>query len=57
MLDKYGMLRDMVSADPMYHTYETFFVTGAQSWRIQKYGRVCIVSNDFLGLVVGPNVK
>jgi hypothetical protein len=24
----------------MYHTYESFFVTGAQSWRIQKYGRV-----------------
>ena len=28
MLDKYGMLTDVVSADAMYSTYESFFVTG-----------------------------
>jgi|AntAceMinimDraft_12_1070368.scaffolds.fasta_scaffold40673_2 hypothetical protein len=50
--EKYGYLDAMVQKDPTYHTYESFFVTGAQSWRIQKYGRVCIVSDDFLGLVV-----
>lgn len=52
MVDKYGYLDAAVREDPMYRTYESFFVTGAQSWRIQKYGRVCIVSDDFLGLVV-----
>lgn len=42
-------LRELVQKDPMFKQYESFYDTGAQSWRIQKYGRVCIISHEFLG--------
>jgi hypothetical protein len=36
----------------MYNTYESFYNSGSQSWRIKKYGTVCIVADAFLGAVV-----
>jgi len=45
-------LEDLVASDDLYKTYESFYNSGSQSWRIQKYGRICIVSDSFLGAVV-----
>lgn len=36
----------------LYNTYESFYNSGSQSWRIKKYGTVCIVADAFLGAVV-----
>ena len=45
-------LAKRVSSDPLFRTYQSFYNSGSQSWRIQRYGRVCFVSDAFLGLVV-----
>jgi len=46
---EWPLLKDMVESDPLYKTYEAFYSSGAQSWRIQKYGRVCIITDELLG--------
>jgi hypothetical protein len=42
----------VVKDDPLFNTYESFYNSGSQSWRIKKYGTVCIVADAFLGAVV-----
>eukprot|EP00899_Mesostigma_viride_P005769 jgi/Mesvir1/15193/Mv06430-RA.1 len=53
---KWTLLEDYVSTRSNFKTFEAFYNSGSQSWRIQKYGRVCIVSDDFLGAVVSSGV-
>ena len=42
----------VVKDNALYNTYESFYNSGSQSWRIKKYGTVCIVADAFLGAVV-----
>ncbi len=34
----------------LFDTYKSFYESRSQSWRIRRYGRVCIVSSSFMGL-------
>eukprot|EP00854_Cymbomonas_tetramitiformis_P025523 gene25522-31190_t len=54
--EEWPKLEEMVENHDLYSTYETFYNSGSQSWRISKYGRVCIISDTFLGAVVSSGV-
>ena len=53
---KWHSLEQFVTNDKLFKTYETFYQSGSQSWRIQKYGRVLIVADAFLGAVVSSGL-
>mmetsp|Transcript_34697 Transcript_34697/g.66267 ORF Transcript_34697/g.66267 Transcript_34697/m.66267 type:complete len:1019 (-) Transcript_34697:294-3350(-) len=55
-VESWPKFEKLVEANALYKTYESFFSTGSQSWRIQKYGRVCIVADSFLGAVVSSGI-
>ena len=43
----YPRLRDVVAASRLYDTYEQFFASASQSFRVKAYARVCIVADAF----------
>lgn len=50
-------LNEVVRAQSdLFETYDAFYGSLSQSWRIRKYGRICFVSSVFMGLTLssGP---
>ena len=39
-----------VERQPDFGTFERLYASDTQSWRIEKFGRVCVVADAFLGL-------
>eukprot|EP00242_Pyramimonas_sp_CCMP2087_P013915 CAMPEP_0198208902 /NCGR_PEP_ID=MMETSP1445-20131203/12245_1 /TAXON_ID=36898 /ORGANISM="Pyramimonas sp., Strain CCMP2087" /LENGTH=144 /DNA_ID=CAMNT_0043882485 /DNA_START=456 /DNA_END=887 /DNA_ORIENTATION=- len=56
IIEEWPRLHNLVEQNAAYKTYESFYNSGSQSWRIQKYGRICIVADSFLGAVVSSGI-
>ena len=49
--ERWATLGEVVRREPeLFETYDAFYGSQSEIWRIKRYGRVCIVANAFMGL-------